>query len=48
MELPLITEEKRLIMVAVLHLQQNHMEQAGNFFIFLFPFWEARDLKVGV
>ena len=47
-ELSLITEEKRLIKVAVLHLQQNHMEDAGNFFVFLFPFWEARDLKVGV
>ena len=44
----LITEEKRLIEVAALHLQKNHMEDAGNFFVFLFPFWEARDLKVGV
>ena len=47
-ELSLIAEEKRLIKMAVLHLQQNHMEDAGNFFVFLFPFWEARDLKVGV
>ena len=47
-ELSLIAEEKRLIKMAVLHLQQNHMEDAGNFFVFLFPFWEARDLKVVV
>ena len=47
-ELSLIAEKKRLIKMAVLHLQQNHMEDAGNFFVFLFPFWEARDLKVGV
>ena len=47
-ELSLIAEEKRLIKMAVLHLQQNHMGDAGNFFVFLFPFWEARDLKVGV
>ena len=45
-ELSLITEKKRLIKVAVLHLQQNHMEDAGDVFVFLFPFWEARDLKV--
>ena len=44
-ELSLITEEKRLIKVAVLHLQSNHVEGAGNFFVFLFSFWEARDLK---
>ena len=24
------------------------MEDAGNFFVFLVPFLEARDLKVGV
>ena len=47
-ELSLIAEKKRLIKMAVLHLQENHMEDAGNFFVFLFPFWEARDLKVGV
>ena len=47
-ELSLIAEEKRLIKMAVLHLQQNHMEDAGNFFVFLFPFWEARDFKVAV
>ena len=45
-ELSLITEEKRLIKVAVFHLQQNRMEDAGKFFVLLFPFWEARDLKV--
>ena len=47
-ELSLIAEKKRLTKMAVLHLQENHMEDAGNFFVFLFPFWEARDLKVGV
>ena len=47
-ELSLIAEKKRLIKMAVLHLQENHMKDAGNFFVFLFPFWEARDLKVGV
>ena len=47
-ELSLTTEEKRLIKVAVLHLQQNHVEGADNFFVFLFPFREARDLKIGV
>ena len=47
-ELSLIAEEKRLIKMAVLHLQQNHMEDAGNFFVFLFSFWEAQDLKVAV
>ena len=31
-ELSLTTQEKRLIKVAVLHLQQNHMEDADNFF----------------
>ena len=30
--------------MAVLHLQQNHMEGADNFFVFLLPFREARDL----
>ena len=33
-ELSLITEEKRLINVAVLHLQRNDMEDEGNFFVF--------------
>ena len=47
-ELSLIAEKKRLIKMAVLHLQENHMEDAGIFFVFLFPFWEARDLKVAV
>jgi len=44
-ELSLITEEKRLIKVAVLHLQRNDMEDEGNFF---FPLWEGRDLKIVV
>ena len=35
-ELSLITEEKRLIDVAVLHLQRNDMEDEGNFFVFFF------------
>ena len=35
-ELSLITEEKRLINVAVLHLQRNDMEDEGNFFVFFF------------
>ena len=43
-ELSLTTEEKRLIKVAVLQF----MEDADNFFVFLFPFREARDLKIGV
>ena len=47
-ELSLITEEKRLIKVAVLHLQRNGMEDEGNFFAFFFPLWEGRDLKIGV
>ena len=38
-ELLLITEEKRLIKVAVLHLQRNDMEDEGNFF-FLFSILE--------
>ena len=37
-ELSLITEEKRLINVAVLHLQRNDMEDEGNFFVFFFFF----------
>ena len=35
-ELSSIAEKKRLIKMAVLHLQENHMEDAGNFFVFLF------------
>ena len=38
-ELSLITEEKRLINVAVLHLQRNDMEDEGNFFVFFFFFF---------
>ena len=48
-ELSLITEEKRLINVEVLHLQRNDMEDEGNFFvIFFFPLREGRDLKITV
>ena len=47
-ELSLITEEKRIINVAVLHLQRNDMEDEGNFFVFFFPLWEGRDLKITV
>ena len=47
-ELSLITEEKRLINVAVLHLQRNGMEDEGNFFVFFFLLWEGRDLKITV
>ena len=48
-ELSLITEEKRLINVAVLHLQRNGMEDEGNFFVFFFfSLWEGRDLKITV
>ena len=47
-ELSLITEEKRLINVAVLHLQRNDMEDEGNFFVFFFPLREGRDLKITV
>ena len=47
-ELSLITEEKRLIKVAVLHLQRNDLEDKGNFFVFLFPCWEGRDFQIGV
>ena len=47
-ELSLITEEKRLIKVAVLNLQRNDLEDKGNFFVFLFPCWEGRDLQIGV
>ena len=41
-ELSLITEEKRLINVAVLHLQRNDMEDEGNFFVFFFFFIMGR------
>ena len=44
----LITEGKRLIKVAVLNLQWNHMEDEGNFFVFLFRFLDVQDLKIGV
>ena len=37
-ELSLITEEKRLIKVAALHLQRSDMEDEGNFFVFFFFF----------
>ena len=47
-ELSLITKEKRLIKVALLHLQRNGMEDEGNFFVFFFPLWEGRSLKIGV
>ena len=35
-ESSLITEEKRLIKVAVLNLQRNDLEDKGNFFVFYF------------
>ena len=35
-ELSLITEEKRLINVEVLHSQRNDREDEGNFFVFFF------------
>ena len=48
-ELSLITEEKRFINVAVLHLQRNDIQDEGNFFVFFFfPLWEGRDLKITV
>ena len=34
--------------MAVLNLQWNHMEDEDNFFVFLFPFLDVRDLKIRV
>ena len=48
MELSLITEERRLPNVALLHLQRNDIEDKDNFFVFSFPSWEAQDLKITV
>ena len=48
MELSLITEERRLTNVALLHLQRNDIEGKDNFFVFSFPSWEAQDLKITV
>ena len=42
-ELSLITEEKRLINVEVLHLQRNDMEDEGNFFVIFFFFHYGKD-----
>ena len=42
------TEERRLTNVSLLHLQRNDIEGKDNFFVFSFPSWEARDLKITV
>ena len=36
MELSLTTKKKRLNKAAVLHLQYNHMQEAGNYFFRIF------------